>query len=59
MNSNNKFTKIAITQQLVLGQIAKELLEINQEIERDNSRKMAVPKVISTKILNLFIKSLA
>jgi hypothetical protein len=32
MNSNNQFTKMAIEQNLVLGQIANELIEINREV---------------------------
>jgi hypothetical protein len=37
MNSNNQLTKLAIDQHLALGQIAKDLIEINREV--DHSRK--------------------
>jgi len=40
MNSNNQLTKLAIDQHLALGQIAKDLIEINREVNYSQKQKL-------------------
>ncbi|MBO3117948.1 hypothetical protein J4050_14420 [Winogradskyella sp. DF17] len=58
MNSNNKFTELAIDHHLTLSQLAQDLLEIDKKLEKVNSNRDPDSKYVSAKILNLFIKLL-
>jgi hypothetical protein len=40
MNSSNQLTKLAIDQQLALGQIAKDLIEINRQVNYSRKQEL-------------------